>query len=60
MFQLSSEDKIEMVTVLLKTMDEICRIIGKVSTNDLMSMVWQDYTRLQTLFASRYVTNRGK
>jgi hypothetical protein len=53
MFQLSSEDKIEMVTVLLKTMDEICRIIGKVSTNDLMSIVWQDYTRLQTLFTLR-------
>ncbi|XP_071171242.1 uncharacterized protein [Mytilus edulis] len=49
----SEEEKVERVTVLLKTMDEICSIIGKVSTNDLMSMVWQDYSRLQTLLALR-------
>ncbi|XP_052100493.1 recQ-like DNA helicase BLM [Mytilus californianus] len=49
----SEEEKVERVTVLLKTMDEICSIIGKVSTNDLMSVVWQDYSRLQTLLALR-------
>ncbi|VDI50828.1 bloom syndrome protein [Mytilus galloprovincialis] len=49
----SEDEKVERVTALLKTMDEICSIIGKVSTNDLMSMVWQDYSRLQTLLALR-------
>ncbi|XP_063432421.1 recQ-like DNA helicase BLM [Mytilus trossulus] len=49
----SEEEKVERVTMLLKTMDEICSIIGKVSTNDLMSVVWQDYSRLQTLLALR-------
>lgn len=48
-----------MVTVLLKVLDEICSIIGKVSTNDLMSVVWQDYSRLQTLMALRYVLELG-
>ncbi|XP_060083863.1 recQ-like DNA helicase BLM [Ylistrum balloti] len=51
--QLSCEDIVELRTVLLRIMDEICDIICKVSTDDLMVIAWQNYERLQKLLTFR-------
>ncbi|XP_033749832.1 Bloom syndrome protein homolog isoform X2 [Pecten maximus] len=51
--QLNHEDVVELRTVLLHIMDEICDIICKVSTDDLMVIAWQNYERLQKLLTFR-------
>lgn len=51
--QLTGEDVVELRTVLLRIMDEICDIICKVSTDDLMVIAWQNYERLQKLLTFR-------